>query len=264
MKGILKMNYVKHSAISFAKSIKLKDQNRSLKKLTVLLTKNGYVIRDYSKAETVLMSFALLDDSRESDSVSAVDQYGVPHLFIDDSLPSPKQLFALAHEVGHIVLKHRKTYSLRRKQEREANLFAHYFLSYNNHQKTNTPILISAIILCLSIIILIISFLKLPEERLEVLPSSQNITVSIISAPDETIPGELVGVEPGPDEPESIPTPKTKNNEEYCYYTPSGVVYHIYEDCGYIRNSHNTHYATIKQSGKSRICSACERRLNDD
>lgn len=57
-----------------------------------------------------------------------------------------------------------------------------------------------------------------------------------------------------------IPNTQTpQNNPEVVYYTQSGTVYHLYEDCYHLRNAVIISGA-VESCGKDRVCSACELR----
>ena len=54
------------------------------------------------------------------------------------------------------------------------------------------------------------------------------------------------------------------NNNTTCYFTEYGEVYHIYKDCYYLKNSKAVYTTTIGQCRHDRMCSACNRRLNNE
>ncbi|MBP3600090.1 MAG: ImmA/IrrE family metallo-endopeptidase [Clostridia bacterium] len=225
------MNYIKHSAEKFAKTLKLRDKNISLKKLKALLTKSGFFIKYYSESQILLISLGLLDEANDSDSVSFVDSQGMIYIFIDDTLPEPKQLFALAHETGHIILKHRKTQSLKKQQEREADLFAHYLLSGNGNRKLNIAISAVSLFLCACIILITV---------LAAFPTNKQQTKTVSAEIEDSSKNSNIEI-----------------NNTVCYFTKYGEVYHIYRDCYYIKNSNNVYCDTIEHSHKDRLCSAC-------
>lgn len=232
------MNNIKKSAIQFSKTINLKNKQITYKKLLSEIRKKGYIVKSYSESATLLMAFGLYDDSKEADSVSTIDKDGVPYIFIDGNIADMYQLFILAHELGHIVLKHRKTQSLKKQQEREADLFAHYLLSSGGSNRKNYITITAISGLLIACIVLITVFItNSNDEKIKTVSAvSENYTAS-----DEA---------------------KT-NDSTVCYFTQYGTVYHIYEDCYYLKNSNRVYCDTIERSHKDRLCSACERRKND-
>ena len=58
--------------------------------------------------------------------------------------------------------------------------------------------------------------------------------------------------------------PSSRNNSDIVYYwTQSGSVNHLFEDCYHIRNS-TVISGTVEASGKDRVCSACEKRAEEE
>ena len=235
------MNYIKHTAIKFTKTIRLHNRNINLKNLSAAVSKRNFAVRKYSTSETLLIAFGLYDEAHDSDALSFIDENGIGHIFIDDSMPEQKQLFALAHELGHIQLKHDPQKQGKRQFEREANLFAHYLLDSDYDIKrlfSTIKILIAILCLLFSIVFCLLCYgVFLPKSNSEQ-PTQHNQVPSQSSAP-------------------------SNNTSTVFYYTPNGEVYHIYRDCQYIRNSDVVHTTTTKVEGIERICSACEKRSNE-
>ncbi len=59
---------------------------------------------------------------------------------------------------------------------------------------------------------------------------------------------------------DKLPTPN--NSFNVVYYTQSGEVYHLFEDCYYLRSA-VVISGTVESCGKNRICSACKLRSED-
>lgn len=229
------MENIKNSAIDFAKTLRLGGKEITYKRLLTAITKKGFIVSDYDEASTALITFNLFDEAKVSDSVSAVDKSGVPYIFIDDNVPKEFRLFTLAHEIGHIMLKHRKTPSLKRQHEREADLFAHYLLSNSNRKNFKLTANIVSILLCLSILVTAVI----------IAPSSDEPVKAVSAHNQSTIEEKL-------------------DNNTTCYFTEYGEVYHIYKDCYYLKNSKAIYTTTIGQCKHDRMCSACNRRLNNE
>ncbi len=229
------MENIKNSAIDFAKSMKLGGKEITYKRLLTAITKKEFIVKSYDEASTALITLGLYEEAKDSDSVSAVDKSGIPHIFMDNNIPREFRHFTLAHEIGHIMLKHRKTPSLKRQQEREADLFAHYLLSNSNRKNFKLTANIVSILLCLSMLV-----------------------TAVIIAPSSNEPAKAVSAY------NQNTTEEKLNNNTTCYFTEYGEVYHIYKDCYYLKNSKAIYTTTIGQCQHNRMCSACSRRLNNE
>lgn len=233
------MNYIKHTAIKFTKTIRLHNRNINLKNLSAAVSKRNFAVRKYSTSDTLLVSFGLYDEAQDADALSFIDENGIGHIFIDDSMPEQKQLFALAHELGHILLKHDPKKQGKRQFEREANLFAHYLLDSDYDIKRLFAIIKALIVvLCLlfSLIFCLLCY---------------------------SIPNKKQGSEKMQTSSNNLPPYDKNNYTTTYYYTPNGEVYHIYRDCQYIRNSNVVYTTSTNIDGIERICSVCEKR-NDN
>lgn len=220
------MNHVKHTAMTFIRKNNLKFHKISLKSLITVAQKNGFIVKSYSECRTIMIAFGIYDEVLNADSVSLVDSKGNVIIFISDSLSEEKQLFTLAHEIGHILLKHCNDTNDKQRQEDEADAFARYLLNKYLPKKSIT--LMSAII--------------------TVIFSALFISVNLFQVHSHrTIPAS------------------TENNStselEMYYYTPSGKVYHLYKDCSYINNAKDVISVRKEDSHKKRICSRCAGRL---
>ena len=93
----------------------------------------GYAVFSYSKAKSILMLLNAFDRARNSKGIAIIDEHGNKMIFIDDSLSEEKQTFTLAHELGHIALKHRPldTVAEKKAQEAEADAFAFAVIGNN-------------------------------------------------------------------------------------------------------------------------------------
>lgn len=61
--------------------------------------------------------------------------------------------------------------------------------------------------------------------------------------------------------PDRLPAPN--NRSDIVYYTQSGEVYHLFEDCYHIRNSVIIS-GTVEASGKDHVCQTCEKRAEEE
>ncbi len=229
------MKSIKHSAIQFAKSINLTNKRITLKGLLHAARKKGFIIKSYSESATLLMAFGLYDESREADSVSVIDKSGTAYIFIDNLISENSQLFALAHELGHIILKHRKTPSLKKQQERQADLFAHYLLSSSSSTLIiNIAITVTSVILITCIILITVFITYSNNEKIKTVSAESESSVNSQSA--------------------------EASNSTVCYFTRYGTVYHIYRDCFYLKNSTKIYTDTVEECHLDKLCSACKHR----
>lgn len=93
---------------------------------------NGYTVHNYSSVFAKVYFTILgitLDAAKTQAGFTVMESEGDILIFIDDTKPQNTQLFALAHEIGHIILKHRDKMLSVERQEKEANLFANAILS---------------------------------------------------------------------------------------------------------------------------------------
>ena len=260
------MNYIKHTSISFLNQNHLKRKELTFKKLLHTARQNGYIVKSYADGIELIAFYGLYERAQKSSSFSITDDSGNTIIFIDDTLAKSKQLFALAHEIGHIRLEHKpcKDKKTKNKQEREANLFAHYLLTGTAPLSLNTYIII-IVLLCIALILLLLN-----------LPTSSKVD----SAKQETKGENVVYSNPATNittskyiSPSSVSVPSAPSvakiegaaapevtDETVCYFTPSGEVYHLYADCSYLRNSKTVYSAPISESNKDRLCSRCANR----
>ncbi len=218
------MNYVEHQAVVFKRKNHIRKCN--FKRLLCVCRKKGYMVKSYSKGKNFMLATGLWRKSQCVPSISVVDEYGNAMIFLRDGLSGEKRLFALAHELGHIILKHKdhsEDYA-----EEEANQFAHSLLQEWRIQQTEWILTIIIFLLSLLVILFINDIINLSIK--------QNLQTSTINS---------------------------ETNEEICYFTKYGEVYHIYRDCHYLKNSKEICTGTTNTCYKDRMCSACEYRKNN-
>ncbi len=248
------MNYIKHMAITFAKKNHLYGKEVTFTKLLKAARQNGYIVRTYS-SHTTLIVLDLYDRAKCSNSVSMVDDSGNVMIFLDHKKPKSKQLFGLAHEIGHIILEHPPSEKDKRKYEREADLFAHYLLDANFDRArilNAIKILCCIIFVSLSaIIILLITENSTKSEKINAQTYSQPSTSD---SSEHKLPYAQTPSPPAASSPEPIEQTTT------CYFTESGKVYHLYRDCYHIKNSKKVRTGTVKSSDKPRVCETCKSR----
>ncbi len=230
------MNYIQHSVEKFKIENHLTKGKLTLGRLIKVARRNGYAVYFYSKAQSVMVAYSLIRKSKTAAALTVVDENGNVLIFIDDKQSVQKQTFALAHEIGHVVL-HKNTTAPTEQQEAEANKFANYLLTSNYFSKSNVTIFILCILLIIISIVCIFSYINLVYSQTTV-PVSQP-TGDVL--PDNTI-----------------------SDKQICYFTAGGEVYHLYPDCSYIKNSKNISSSEIDTCGKDRLCTRCRSRLEKE
>ena len=92
---------------------------------------NGYVVLNFSStiAKLYFAVLGLSSEAKKAKGLTIIDPKGEAIIFIDDNQPNETQLFALAHEMGHIVLNHKENKLTPEQQEKEAEQFANAILS---------------------------------------------------------------------------------------------------------------------------------------
>ena len=244
------MNYIKHVSIKFARTHKLYGKEITLKKLLFAAKQNGYVVKNYSTSEHMMIMLGVYERAKKSSSVALIEGKGDVYIFIDDSMPEQKQLFALAHELGHITLKHDPQKQKKRQFEREANLFAHYLLDTDYDIKR----IFNAIKILIAILCLLFAFIFYLLCNEISLPNDAN------SHPHQQTQAPSQSSNQRPSENSSETSNQNNTSAQIVfYYTPYGTVYHLYRDCQYLKNANVVYSTTTKVKDIDRICSACQK-----
>ena len=134
-------NDAKRAANSFLRQYAL--ASPSLDDLVVAVADMGFEVIDYDPKDSTMMVLKerlnLTNDIITQEAF--VYQNGdVKLLFIRDSLNGKEKLFAIAHELGHIVLEHTSLHPSVI-EEHEANEFSHYILHPNVGLKAQAVII---------------------------------------------------------------------------------------------------------------------------
>lgn len=227
------MNYIKHKAITFRNKTKLSAKTLTFSGLSLAANKTGYIVKPYSTSAAMMIALGVYEEAMCAASVSVKDNSSNIVIFINDSISADKQLFALAHEIGHIYLGHNSAVP-KAQQEEEANKFANYLLSDNtNNFSSKIPLgLFLFFTLTLSLIMIISQFK--PQELL-----------SETSAPV------------------SADTNQYLDESVTYYWTDSGYVYHYYRNCQALMHCDNVLSGDLSeaQQEKERLCKFCEDKL---
>lgn len=199
----------------------------SLDSLVFLVKRLGYEIVEYSKTNRDTSTEALIQELSLQTFADAGKAFiyrngEIKLLFVCDTLSNEEKQYAIAHELGHVVLGHLRegaSFSASMEEEYEANEFAHYLLRPRIGVKcrvwVRTHRLIFACILVVFVALIIGAFIA-KRNSLE-----------------KTYYGDY-------------------------YVTESGEKYHE-KDCSVIKGKSNLHRLTIDEyeSGKYEPCQVC-------
>lgn len=244
------MDYIKHRAFDFRSRNHIKN-TVTLKSLTKIARQNGYIVYRYSSARTLMLLLGVYDDSLTAPSVATKDSNGNIIIFIDDSAPKDKQLFGMAHEFGHINLEHVPTEDeqLRKKQESEADKFAHYILSKRTFSFNSVVISLAAVIILLLTLISVLLITPTNSDSIAVDVDSNNSSTHVIS--------DAVSY---PSVSSATDSSLTGSNGPVCYYAKHGNVYHTYRDCTYLDAAAQVYETTIDNCPAHELCTRCKNR----
>lgn len=229
---------LKEKAMEFKTKYKISNQS-SLKYIKRVIRAMNCNLCRYSDEKLRLIELGVDTQARSSPALTVISPDGDITVYYNDRKSPTIQKFALCHEIGHIVLKHKYSDIPPLLQEQESDLFAELLLSpvpEKNKKPDKTKILIGTVLTLLMIIVItfIILFSSIPKSKAQPKspPESQTTEAMITEAP---------------------PAPEGKT----VYYTKYGEVYHKSEDCHYLKNSKAIYSGTIEGSAKDRPCSAC-------
>ena len=227
---------LKEKAMEFKAKYKISNQS-SLKYIKRVVRAMNCNLCRYSDEMLKLIELGVDVEAKSSPALTVMSPDGDVTVYYNDRKSPTIQKFALCHEIGHIVLKHKYSDIPPLLQEQEADLFAELLLSPVQEEKKKPDklrILIGTIITLLMIIVITfaIHFFTLPESE-----PKQAVDRPEPSAPVTDTVAAPIG--------------------ETVYYTKYGEVYHKSEDCHYLKNSKTIYSGTIEGSTKDRPCSAC-------
>ena len=225
------MNYVKHRANTFRKQTKLPTKTLTFSSLSMAANKIGYIVKPYSTSAAMMISFGVYEETMSAASVSVKDNASNVIIFINDRLSADKQLFALAHEIGHIYLGHNNAVP-KEKQEEEANKFAAYLLGDEND---NRSFLVSMIIV---IVFIITMTLTMIFDILSPVENNTNYTTPV----DADI---------------------ILDDTAIYYWSETGYVFHYFRDCRSLKYCDYVFSGDLSEAmtEKERLCKFCEKKL---
>lgn len=183
---------------------------------------------------------------------------GTKVVFIKANLNDSDKLFVLLHEEGHIFLEHffhnGNLEHTDVKHENEANAFALALMTKIKRQRLALRLrAVAKDVFAVAVFIAVFALVGLVYNA--TYPASQEAR-EITKALETTV---KITVSADTEENKKPVTSENLSIEEaeICYWTDSGTVYHLYADCGHIKNSLEVFEGTPTGSGKSRCCSDC-------
>lgn len=226
------MNYVKHKAITFRNKTKLSAKSLTLENLSLAANKHGYIVKPYLTSAAMMIALGVYEEGMNAASVSVKDNASNIVIFINDRLNTDKQLFALAHEIGHIYLGHNSAVP-KAQQEEEANKFADYLLRDNGKSFSSDVPAIVLLTVSLTLSLLLIIFPYRAQEKVVQTDSNKTESFPVL---DET---------------------------DVFYWTESGRVYHYYRNCQSLMHSEDILSGSLSEAvrEKDRLCKFCEEKL---
>ncbi len=225
------MNYVKHKAITFRNKTKLSTKSLTLENLSLAANKLGYIVKPYSTSAAMMIALGVYEEGMKAASVSVKDNASNIVIFINDRLSTDKQLFALAHEIGHIYLGHNSAIP-KAQQEEEANRFANYLLEDIKNNRSSTISILVVLVFVLTIMLIMIFETFTSQKRIANYSTPVDANVIL----DETT---------------------------IYYWSETGHVFHYYRDCQSLKYCDKifSGYLSEAQQEKERLCHFCENRL---
>lgn len=222
------------SIFRLARKFITKDLKRKLNFETVekYLNKIGYIVLFYDESDSseIIQKYDLVEYSKSCNAFTINDE-DIKVVFINTKLSSQDMLYAVLHEIGHILLKHldcRTVTANRNLQEIEADAFVYEVLKY-----TDRRYIFLLLITCITMLGIFIG------------------TV-ITDHADDTTPQPTVSTSV----PTAAPTTVAENQSDIVYVTPSGTKYHR-SDCRYVKNKNCTTYTRVEAEQKYSACSVC-------
>lgn len=217
-----------------------KDLKRNLdfESVEKYLNKIGYIVLFYDESESseIIQKYDLVEYSKSCNAFTINDEH-IKVVFINTKLSSQDMLYAVLHEVGHILLKHldcRTVTANRNLQEIEADAFVYEVLKY-----TDRRYIFLLLIACMAMLGIFIGTI-------------------ITNDADNTIPQPTVSIKEtvATSVPTAAPTIAAENQSDIVYVTPSGTKYHR-SDCRYVKNKNCSTYTRAEAEKKYSACSVC-------
>ena len=207
-----------------------------LPEINQIIKQSGWEIYSYKDASDIIDSFGLRDMAEKNDSfVSYISNRII--IFYDDNISQLDFPHVLAHEIGHIVLRHLDDTDDIYSKERDCNCFANELLGYVPNHKVGIFCgvgIVVAIIVSMSILLFDRNYGNTSNSPID---TGLNITISI----DENILSEHIITEATP-----------------VYITQYGEKFHL-EGCRYIENKDNLIKVSIAEAIKAgyKHCEIC-------
>lgn len=245
----------------------------------------NYRIRTYSTSQKLITAMCLNDYINTHNAVSFYHEDSF-YILISDNLDLDTERRVIAHEIGHIALRHHRGYDTVRCQcaqyEQEANAFALYLLAPPSllvGQRIESAAALKDLThLCMADSRLayqnLVAYQKVYDilQRPAVLRRRKRdgfrwgvaliglllviataVALHFFGSPMLRTQAKPVGE----------PSAMARTVQETVYWTSNGQVYHLYGDCQALRNCADIQSGIPKDSQKSRVCCFCKQRSEE-
>lgn len=247
------MNQIKKAVRKFAKENDLYGRPLTVGTLERVIINQGYEIVYYdllnlSVKARVLSDQLNLQDKFQNNTGFTYCQPDIKAVFVKQTLNEKDKLSALIHEEAHIYLDHFYRHGLDEttiQHEKEANAFELALYKEIQNDKKWMVRIIAPTVAALSLAAILIFRAYLPDA-----PKPTGDTLFTTSQTDVLAPGTSKA---------DSGTIADSDTRTY-YWTQSGTVYHIYADCGHLKNSIDVQSGSKDQSNKERCCKTCYSR----
>ncbi len=261
------MNRIKKAERKFAKENDLYGEPLTVGTLERIITRQGYEIVYYdllnlSVKARVLSDQLNLQDKFQNNTGFTYCQQDIKAVFVKQSLNEKDKLSVLIHEEAHIYLDHFYRHGLEEtttQHEKEANAFEFALYKEVQNDKKWTLYIIATTSAALLLSAMLIfracsSDVSKPMGDTLFTTSQTDVIAPDTSKSDSTNDTDPVTIYDSDSSTIAEPDIRTY------YWTQSGTVYHIYADCGHLKNSIDVQSGSKDHSSKERCCKTCYSR----
>lgn len=261
------MNQIKKAVRKFAKENDLYGRPLTVGTLERVIINQGYEIVYYdllnlSVKARVLSDQLNLQDKFQNNTGFTYCQPDIKAVFVKQTLNEKDKLSALIHEEAHIYLDHFYRHGLDEttiQHEKEANAFELALYKEIQNDKKWMVRIIAPTVAALSLAAILIFRAYSPD-----VPKPTGDTLFTTSQTDMLAPDTSKSDSTNDTAPvtiyESDSGTMADHDTRTYYWTQSGTVYHIYADCGHLKNSIDVQSGSKDQSNKERCCKTCYSR----
>lgn len=238
------MKAIKNEVRKFKRANGIKGTPNLHELVDVIRRKYGYTSYGYHKDEEKLHETKTYEHSAERPAFTYCKD-GKRYVFYNDTLSEKDITILLAHELGHLyydhLYRHVDSDDTPIYKEQQAHIFAGYLLDSADYKAYSTKAVLS---LTLALICFFCGTFcsKTPSQ--------------VISLPEETV------ITSAPVSP-STTTESIQDSQSYVYVAKTGTVYHIDQDCSYIKGNSSVRKMTLESAEDASLplCSRCKSKI---